>query len=228
MEKPVKAKRAYNAALRQEQARSTRLRILEAARRLFVTRGYITVTMDEIAREAGVAYQTVYATFGTKLGVAQGIIWSSFEVEGIHELIAEASESPDPEVWLRSTARAARLISERLGDLLRFMRESGDPELLAEYEKVEDRRFEQERPLVSSVEESGRLKPGLSASEALALVWVMSGTQLHHQLVSRRHWTGSRYEKWLGEALIALLLAPDQGTGQPRTPRIRKGQDRRR
>src|SRR5215216_2875086 len=128
MDAPVKPKRAYNAALRQEQARFTRQRILEAARRLFVSRGYSTVTIDEIAREAGVAYQTVYAVFRTKLGVAQGIIWSSFEVEGIYNLIAAAQASADPEVVLRTAARAARLISERLGDILRFMRESGDPE----------------------------------------------------------------------------------------------------
>jgi AcrR family transcriptional regulator len=215
MEMSVKPKRTYNTALRQEQARSTRLRILEAARRLFVTRGYATVTMDEIARAAGVAYQTVYAILGTKLSVAQGIIWSSFEAEGIHELISETMASPDPEVWLRSTARVARLIGDRLGDLLRFMRESGDPPLLAECEKVEGLRFEQERSLATALEESGRLNDGLSASEALAVIWAMSGTQLHHQFVTQRQWTGARYEEWLGDALIALLLAPRQRTDQP-------------
>jgi hypothetical protein len=50
----------------------------------------------------------------------------------------------------------------------------------------------------------------------------MTGTQLHHQLVSRRNWTGARYEQWLGDALIELLLAPRQGTKQPKT---KKGQD---
>lgn len=208
MNEPVKVKRAYNPALRREQAKSTRLRIIEAAQRLFVTRGFSTVTMDQIAREAGVAYQTVYAVFGTKLNVARGIIWSSFEVEGIDELIAEAMASADPETWLRSMARAARLISERLGSLLRFMHESGDPELLAEYEKVEQRRFEQEESLIARLEQTGRLHSGISAAEALAVVWAMSGSQLHHQLVVGRHWTGSRYEEWLGDALIALLLAP--------------------
>lgn len=212
MGKPVKARRAYNAALRQEQAKATRQRILEGARRLFVMRGYGAVTMDDIARDAGVAYQTVYAVFGNKLGVARGIIWSSFEVEGIHDLIAEAKASADPEVSLRAAARAARLISERLGDLLRFMRESGDPELLAEYEKVEERRFEQEQALLAMLEASGRLREELSRAEALAILWAMSGTQLHHQLVSRRRWSGSRYEEWLGDALIALLLASHPGS----------------
>jgi TetR/AcrR family transcriptional regulator, regulator of autoinduction and epiphytic fitness len=164
--------------------------------------------MDGIAREAGVAYQTVYAVFGNKLSVAQGIIWSSFDVEGIHDLIAQAKTFSDPEVALRTVARAARLISERLGDLLRFLRESGDPELLAEYEKVEQRRFEQEQSLLEILAGSGRLNEALPPAEALAIVWAMSGTQLHQQLVARRHWTGSRYEEWLGDALIALLLDP--------------------
>jgi AcrR family transcriptional regulator len=222
MGEPVKPQRVYNAALRREQAGATRRRILEAARRLFVARGYGAVTMAAIAREAGVAYQTVYAVFGTKLGVARGIIWSSFEVEGIHDLIATATASPDPEVWLRAAARAARQIGERLGDLLRFLRESGDPALLAEYEEVEARRFEQERALAALLEASGRLTDGVSPSEALAVVWALSGTELHRQLVARRHWTGARYEQWLGDALIALLLAPRQA---PEPPRTRNGQD---
>ena len=166
------------------------------------------MTIDEIAREAGVAYQTVYGVFGNKVGVARSIIWSSFEVERIHEVIAEATTSTDPEVWLRVVARVARLISERLGDLLRFMRESGDPELLAEVQKVEDRRLEQERSLAKTLQDSGRLKGGLSPSEALAVIWAMSGSQLHQQLVAQRRWTGSRYEQWLGDALIALVLDP--------------------
>ena len=75
------------------------------------------------------------------------------------------------------------------------MRESGDPELIAEYEKVQDRRFEQEQALLEVLEGSGRLKEGLSPSEALAIVWAMSGTELHQQLVSRRQWSGSRYKE---------------------------------
>ncbi len=180
----------------------------QAARRLFVTRGYNPVTMDEIAREAGVAYQTVYAVFGTKLSVAREVIWTTFEVEGIHDLINEAKTSADPEVWLRSAARVARLISERLGDLLRFMQESGDPELLAEYQKVEGRRLEQERSLVTLLEDSGRLNDALSPSEVLAVLWAMTSSQLHRQLVAQRHWTAVRYEEWLGDSLIALLLVP--------------------
>lgn len=139
----VKARRAYDTSLRAEQARVTRQRIAETALRLFLARGYNAVTMTEIATEAGVAYQTVYAVFGNKQRLAHEIIWTTFTVEGVHELLAEVTDSPDPEVWLRRGARIVRVVSARLGGLLTFLRESGDPALQAEYQNVEARRREQ-------------------------------------------------------------------------------------
>ena len=52
----------------------TRARILDAARNILVSGTYSSVTMEEIAKEAGVSYQTVYAIFGTKLRLAQGLM----------------------------------------------------------------------------------------------------------------------------------------------------------
>ena len=75
-----KAPRGYNMNLRQEQSRETRRRIVEAARTLYLARGYQAVTMADIVERAGVAYQTVYATFGNKLRLTQEIIWTTFEV----------------------------------------------------------------------------------------------------------------------------------------------------
>ncbi len=43
-----------------------RQQILEAAGQLFVQQGFITTSMDEIAQQAGVSKQTVYAHFGSK------------------------------------------------------------------------------------------------------------------------------------------------------------------
>src|SRR5512143_4161962 len=58
--------RKYDAARRRESARQTRLKIAEAARRLFQERGYAGATIEAIAREAGVAKETVYASFKNK------------------------------------------------------------------------------------------------------------------------------------------------------------------
>ena len=40
---------------------ATQRRVVEAARRLFLTKGYVATTMAEIAQEAGVALQSVYS-----------------------------------------------------------------------------------------------------------------------------------------------------------------------
>src|SRR6266851_3955151 len=79
MGNPVKPRRFYNTTLRREHAVGTHRRILDAARRLFVARGYASVTMRDVASEAGVAVQTVHAVFGTKLGLAQGIVETALE-----------------------------------------------------------------------------------------------------------------------------------------------------
>src|SRR3979490_2786855 len=207
MVKSTEGKRRYSTGLRQEQAQPARRRILDAASRLFVESGYSSVTVEDIAREAGVAYQTVYAAFGTKLAVARAIIWSSFQTEGIDQLMAEARESGDLEVALRIGARITRRLNERFAAIVRFMRESGDPALLAEYHKIGSLRFEQIRDVVSPVlKTTGRLRGGMSPADAVSSIWAMSGTDLYNQLVSGRRWTPSRYEEWLTNALVHMLI----------------------
>jgi AcrR family transcriptional regulator len=218
MAKVVKSenKRRYNTSLRQELAQVTRQRILDAARRLLVNGTYSSVTMDNIASEAGVAYQTVYSVFGTKLRLAQAIIASGFHVEGVDELIAQARESPDPEVALRTGARIACRLNEACADLVRFMRESGDPDLLTHHHEMEARRLSEVGFVPKRLESSGRLRPSLSAAEVLDVIWAMSGADWYIQLVFQRGWTPSRYEQWLGDALINLLLQPNIAERSPR------------
>ena len=61
-------KRKYDSPLRREQATQTRARILEAAGSLFESNGYALATIRQIADGAGVAPDTVYATFGPRRG----------------------------------------------------------------------------------------------------------------------------------------------------------------
>jgi len=56
-------KRAYRSARRREQAGETRLRTIRAAHDLFVTEGYGRTTIVDVARAAGVAAETIYATY---------------------------------------------------------------------------------------------------------------------------------------------------------------------
>jgi AcrR family transcriptional regulator len=205
----VKPTRKYTATLRREQAQMTRQRILDAGRRLLVSGSYSGVTMDDIAKEAGVAYQTVYSAFGSKLGLAQAIIEAGFPHIDDAMMLTREPQSPDPEVRLRTVARITRLIYEPCADLVRFMRESGDAVLVKRYRENEELRYARERRgLGAWLRSSDRLRRGISPSEALAVIWSMTSSEHYTQLVFERGWTPSRYEEWLGDALINVLLKP--------------------
>src|SRR6202140_3333616 len=208
MARAVKRKRPYNVSLRQEQAQITRQRLLDATRRLMATGAYSTVTMEEIAKNAGVAYQTVYAIFGTKLQLAKDMIQAGFHFEGLPELVARANAAADPEAALRIGAQISPLIHETCADVVRFMRESGDAELLTRYHQNEELRLTQEAHIPALLRASGSLRPALSDPVAPSVVWAMTGTDFYALLVFQRGWTPSQYEEWLGSALISLLLEP--------------------
>lgn len=209
MAEAVKQARTYRASLRQEQAGLTRRRIMDAGRRLLAQGTYSAVTMQEVAAEAGVAYQTVYAVFGNKLRLAEAIIEAGWpHVAEALGLADEGRRSDDPEVWMRIAARISRRINEICADLPRFMRESGDPTLLGRYESGERERYQQLDEVRAFLERNGRLHDGLTSAEAHAILWGLTGPDWYCLLVFERGWTPARYEEWLAEALIALLLEP--------------------
>src|SRR5689334_16857934 len=104
---------------------------MEAARRLFVQRGYSQVSMQDIALEAGVAYQTVFSRFGSKLQLAVELCSSEFPHVGeTVAVLVRARQARDPVRWLRSLGHFARTMYEPCAEILRFMRESGDADLI--------------------------------------------------------------------------------------------------
>jgi TetR/AcrR family transcriptional regulator, regulator of autoinduction and epiphytic fitness len=208
MEGVVKAKRAYSTKLRDEQAAMTRQRILDTARRLLVEGGYSQVTMQELAREAGVAYQTLFSQFGSKVRLAQELCDSGFPHVGeTVALLEQARDAGDPELWLRTMGTFARRLYEPCAELLRFMRESGDPDLIGRFKEIERGRRQRIEAIGPQLERSGRLREGLSATDAVDLVWTMSGPETYSQLVLDRGWTPERFAGWLGPALENLVLA---------------------
>ena len=67
-------KRPYRSPLRREQAEATRQRILEAGLRLFAERGYAASSISQIALEAGVSSETIYASVGSKRGIIDALL----------------------------------------------------------------------------------------------------------------------------------------------------------
>src|SRR5919202_6696895 len=88
----VKSPRAYSSRVRDEQARRTRARIVQAADELFREKGYAGATMKDIAERAGVARDTVHAVFGTKAALIPAMVDLRLVPD---ESVANVAEGPE-------------------------------------------------------------------------------------------------------------------------------------
>src|SRR5919202_1498028 len=66
--------RRYHSPRRVEQAVATRGAVVEAARDLFVGKGYLATTVADVARQARVAVDTVYASVGRKPALLREVV----------------------------------------------------------------------------------------------------------------------------------------------------------
>jgi AcrR family transcriptional regulator len=203
----VNPPRSYSTTLRHEQAKLTRTRILDAARRLFTAGSYAEITMQDIASEAGVAYQTVYSQFGNKLQLALELCASEFpHVGATVAMLEQARTDADPDAWLRVMGAFARRLYGPCAEILRFMRESGDPALLERYGEIKHGLYAQLAELGPQLEQVQHLRPELTGAEAVDLVWTLASPETYQHLVLDRGWTPERFEEWLREALAELVL----------------------
>jgi AcrR family transcriptional regulator len=209
------SRRGYVSGTRTEQARKTRSRVIEAATRLFVQRGYAPTTMRAIAAEAGVSVPTVELLFGTKAQL-------------LHVVIDVAVAGDDEPVPVLSRAWAADAQSERdLADFLSVVaqvmceaqaRSAGV--ILAAYEAaaadpdiqllILDRESQRERTtawIVDSVLERAALRPGLDRAGAIDTVWMLMDPVIFNRLTRHRGWSADRYASWFADSVIRLLTS---------------------
>ena len=212
----VRQKRKYDSSLRVEAAKATRQAIIDSARRLFLERGYAAATMPEIAKAAGTALDTVYATVGKKPALFRLLIEMAIsgsdravpaeERDYVREIRAEA----DAARKLRLYAAAMRGIQARLAPLIRVLQGAAalDPELKELWQGIAQRRADNMQLFVKDLSATGRLRSGLSESKAADIVWSMNSPEFYLLLVEQRGWSVEEYGEWLGDAWIRLLLEP--------------------
>ncbi len=194
---------------RQRQALWTRRLIVDAARRLFLERGYAATTMDAIAGEAGVAVSTVYAIYKNKRTILRAIREAWHEQTQAREINEEASRQPDPERRLEMVANATRRQWETGSAVVAVYQSAAaaDREAAAELrEALRGRRAALDR-VVEGME--GSLRPGLDADRAAAILRAICRAEVYGELVEGSGWPPDEYEAWLSETLKGQLLPSD-------------------
>jgi AcrR family transcriptional regulator len=200
-------KRTYKSPLREEQARQTRDRILDAALSLFSSQGYGATSIVSIAREAGVVPETIYASLGSKRGIVDALIERAAPPQIVGALGAEwTARAGDPAAQLEVIAHFSTTFWTQNDPLATVFRQgTGDAEIGEEWSKRQALR----RGLLVSflgAWPSDAFRAGLSATEAGDILWALSGDELFHLLVRECGWSVDDFEAWLRGALRRELL----------------------
>jgi AcrR family transcriptional regulator len=211
----AKQKRPYQSAVRERQAADTRQRIAAAARRLLAAKGYAAMTIDAVAREAGVAAQTIYAVFGSKIGILNEILDEARFDETYQELVRQARTAPDPRARLLYAARIARQIFDSERPVLDLLRGAGvlAPELSRVERERESMRYERQAPLIEYLAKKKQLRAGLSQTRAREILWTLTSRDLYRMLVRERGWPSQEFEDWLGDTLLRALTGDSINRG---------------
>ncbi len=191
---------------RQEQADATKVRIADAARRLFARDGYAATSIESIGREAGVATRTVYAAFGAKREILNLICERWLEGAGARSLAREVLADPDPARRLRGAARWITVLYSSDFDVARILDSAADEDEETQTlvrSKLQGRNHVMNR-LIASVED----QLAVPLADAQAVYRALSATGVYGELVVESEWPAERFQAWLADSLIAQLLTP--------------------
>lgn len=207
-------RRRYDSEVRTEQAAATRRAVLEAARELFVEHGYAATPVAAIARRAGVAVDTVYASAGRKPAIMAHLVETALSgtddaVPGPErDYVDRIRATSGGRAKLGVYAAAVATLGERLAPVHRALAEAAvtDADCAALRAAVADRRRANMLLFVADLRATGELRPELADDEVADVVWATNSAEFHALLVGGRGWTTERFAGWLADSWARLLL----------------------
>jgi AcrR family transcriptional regulator len=214
MAERVKAKRPYRSVRRAEQARRTQARILEAARTLFLERGFAATTIVAVAENAGVAPETVYAAYRTKAGLLEGVVDEAVLRDDAPDEVLERRwvrdllELPDLAARLAALARHTAQTVELTSPMHAVISAAGTgaAELDGLQKRLQDKRFSDHAKIMKALAGGQGASPQ-GPQEAADTFSALASPELHRILTTDRGWSQERYARWLERTIEAILLA---------------------
>lgn len=200
-----------SSSVRQRRAQQTREHIREAAKELFLARGYAATTITEIARTAAVAPQTVYFVFGSKAALLSAIMDAAIGGDDPDVPLLQRPEVSgmvrvkDPLRRLGQVVDVAADITSRLAPLYELVRSgAADDEVREVLDRHEDRRYRTLRALAGMLEDG--LKPGVSVEQATDRLYMLLSHEVFWLLVHRRGWSDNQWRCYINTELVGQLM----------------------
>lgn len=216
-------KREYRSPLRAEQAAETRRRIVDAARLLFLERGFAATKLDHVAAQAGVALPTLTGYFPNKAALLEEVLravvsgHSDEQPPPIGKQLKALLDIPDPHQLLTEVAAVVRSANERAFELFEIMRKAAaaDPKIEERRRTGAEARRRDQVPIARHLKRTRALRPDLAEQQATDILWLYSSADIYRLLVQDSRWPTTRYEQWLAQTLRHALLAEDHSETRP-------------
>ena len=191
-----------------------RAAVVDAARSLFLERGYGATTIEAISELADVPPATVYRLFSSKHGILKSLL--DVSIAGDHEDVPMASR-PQVQALLSERDPAGQLagfvaivvqVNTRIASLYRILVSAAgtDPDAAALLDALTNQRQQGQRLIARSLARAGALRPGLRERDAADIIHALLSPELYRLLVIDRGWKTERYQRWLATTLIDQLL----------------------
>jgi AcrR family transcriptional regulator len=208
----VKASRSYSSTVRDEQARRTRVRIVQAADALFREKGYAKATMMDIAERAGVARDTVHAVFGTKVALIPAMVDLRLVPDESVSNVAESAEAmavmneTDPVRQLELFAEFITQINVVLRPVFEVMRGAApsEPAVASTLANLEKNRMRNMRLYASWFAARGPLR--MSEEAAAETIFTIVSPDVGRLLCEELGWSRKRHAAWVSDVLKRTLL----------------------
>ena len=201
---------------RQARTRLARAAVIEAARTLFLERGYAATTIEAISDLSDVPPATVYRLFSSKLGILKELF--NVSIAGDDEAVPLTDRphvralvaDQDPRKQLSGFASISRGIMARTEPLHRILVSAAgsDPDAAALLAELTRQRQQGQGQIAGLLARSGALRPPLRERDAADIIHALMSPEVYRLLVGDRGWPPERYEQWLSGTLIDQLLPP--------------------
>ena len=188
---PVKSRRGYDTTKRAEQAAATRRAILDSARQLFVHHGYAKTTVEQIAVEAGVAVDTIYASVGRKPALLRELVETAISGRDHpiparqREYVLQMKAAVDAKASIEIYAAAITEIQQRMAPVFRALRDAAvsDDSCAALWHDISERRARNMRDFAADLRSTGQLRLDLSDEQVADIIWSMNAAEYWDLLV---------------------------------------------
>jgi AcrR family transcriptional regulator len=203
------ATRRYKQRLRAQSAAETRRRILDALYDQLRAAPAEPVSVDRVARAAGVARSTVYVVFGSRAGLFDALAEDLLERGGFKNVL-DAIANPDPRVTVRDGIAAGVHTFAAHRDVFRALVSMSalDPDAVGgAIARSDERRTNGMLRLARRLGRHGALRDGLTAQQAADRLWILTSFDAFDLLYSGRGMSADEVARTLVHMAQRSVLA---------------------